>query len=167
MKARTMGIVAAAGLAALAAGCKSERESTPGTSTPDADHTGEKAVIISPRCIQATEKIEKYGVYTDYIRWCQDSSSESATNSGQSILSYWVNNHENGIDIYANGSISNPSIYLICVPFDGCFLRSEKGFQSYIEGATKAWQEQCERFNCKELEEKWNNGEFNYEPFEF
>ncbi|MDD4877733.1 MAG: hypothetical protein PHO02_01705 [Candidatus Nanoarchaeia archaeon] len=165
MKARTVGIVAAAGLAAII-GCKSERGLIPGTPTPKEDHTGEKTAIISLRCIEATEKIDKFGISQDYIRWCQDSSAESAVNSGKSDL-YYHNPKGEIIHIYAKGSISNPNIYWICVPFDGCFLPRDRDFQSYLGGATRAWQEQCERFNCKELEEKWKNGEFNYDPFEF
>ncbi|MDI6737941.1 MAG: hypothetical protein QME12_05510 [Nanoarchaeota archaeon] len=154
MKARTLGIIAAAGLAALVGGCKSEpipRESTSQQTEPE-NHISERTVTISPTCIEAEEAVNENGILKDSIRWCQNKRNH---------LIYWVNNNKETVSIYAKGTLTNPDIYFICMPFDGCFFEGDAGFESYISGARKAWQKQCERFNCQELQDKWERGEFN------
>ena len=169
MRLRTIATVAAAGmgLAALFGGCKSEPtpvpsqgeqpQEQPQQQEQEENHIGEMTVRISPSCIYASESVSKNGGLMDSVRWCQNRGAR---------LRYWVNNNDDTVVIYAVGTLTNPEITGVCVPFDGCFTIGGENFAKYEQGAKAAWGKQCEGFGCKGLEERWEKGEFNYEPFE-
>jgi hypothetical protein len=145
MKARTLGIVAAAGLAALVSGCKSE----PAPVKP-ADKTEVEASII-PEGITADVRDNNKLVASIY--WYPDSPR---------LRVYDLLGEEPVI--FEAMDITNPSVNRICLGYgpNRCVQLNEETLQytGLFQRASDKAKAICEKADCEGLYKRWQNKQY-------
>ena len=146
MKARTMGIVAAAGLAALV-GCKSE---------PDPVQPANKTTVeasITPYGIEA--KVKEGNNNTALLYWHADSNAP--------MLRIFDYSGEECV-IFEAMDITNPSVNEICLNYgiSSCVELTEETLQyaGLFQKASEKAKAICEKADCEGLYERWKNKQY-------
>lgn len=141
-------ITAAAGLAALILSCNDN----------SAEFASKRKIHIMPNSIAVSESIDKDDRQNDTLEWCK--SPKDSPENGWASLKYWQGRERMGI--YARGTLANPRIYKICPALEriDCIWEYTSQFPIYIRQAMDDWERYCRKFDCKALEQRWENGEY-------
>lgn len=141
-------IGAAVALTALVAGCHFFGNS----------HNGEKKVSINPDKVSVEISISDSGLISDALYWYPGTESKH-------INMYY---HKGGeyIQMNASGNLTSPYIFQVCGD-SGCIELDLNSLHSvdFFTNIRKKWDEQCKRFGCADIEQKWKNMQFTYDEF--
>lgn len=145
---KSIGVAVA--LTALVAGCHSYVSGD--------SHNGEKKVSIRPDKVSVEISISDSGFISDDLNWYPGYEQGNAH--------MYYHKGDEYVRMHASGNLTNPVINEVCIE-SSCIYFDANSPQSveFFANMKKKWDEQCRKFGCADVEQRWQNMQFTYDEF--